>query len=129
MRTLNLSLVVMSLLAAPAWAQMEHEHMMSHDMAHTMDGQQQAATAPTSLPPLATLPGSGKARESGMDGRHIQEATGVGTAESERCALAARGIVMLDNASWAACGGKTAGIPQAPAALSAPTTTHQHMMH
>lgn len=133
--------VLCALVIVPVQAQMDHSaHDMSQGMAasqpsatmsemsHDMNGYATREAANASLPPLATVPASGKARESGMDGRHVQEATGAGVSGSERCALAARGIVMLDNASWAACGGKTQGIPQTPAALAAPPS-HRHMMH
>lgn len=38
--------------------------------------------------------------------------TGVEITPAQRCALAARGVVMLDNAAWLACGGKPATVPQ-----------------
>jgi hypothetical protein len=38
--------------------------------------------------------------------------TGMEITPAQRCALAARGVVMLDNAAWTACGGKPAVMPQ-----------------
>lgn len=38
--------------------------------------------------------------------------TGTEISPAQRCALAARGVVMLDNAAWQACGGKPATVPQ-----------------
>lgn len=38
--------------------------------------------------------------------------TGMEISPAQRCALAARGVVMLDNTAWAACGGKPAAVPQ-----------------
>ena len=38
--------------------------------------------------------------------------TGVEISPAQRCALAARGVVMLDNKAWAACGGKPAAVPK-----------------
>lgn len=38
--------------------------------------------------------------------------TGMEISPAQRCVLAARGVMMLDNTAWAACGGKPATVPQ-----------------
>lgn len=48
--------------------------------------------------------------------------TGMEITREQRCVLAARGVVMLDNASWAVCGGKPKGVPQS--AVASPVNTH-----
>jgi hypothetical protein len=51
--------------------------------------------------------------------------TGMEISQAQRCALAARGVVMLDNAAWAACGGKPAAVPQSVV----PARTNPHAGH
>lgn len=51
--------------------------------------------------------------------------TGMEVSQAQRCSLAVRGVVMLDNAAWAACGGKPAAVAQSVV----PSATHHHAGH
>lgn len=63
---------------------------------------------------LTTQPKSGKAREAGFDGRYAMESTSVSNPLAMRCAQASRGLLILDNATWARCGGKPNGVAESP---------------
>ena len=58
---------------------------------------------------LKKMPESGKVREGGYDSSNAMEPTSVRDTLARRCALASRGIIMLDNATWKRCGGKPKG--------------------
>lgn len=77
---------------------------------------------------LPELPASGKGREAGYDGRYAMEATSVNDDLQTKCAKATRGLVMVDNETWAQCGGKPKGWSEGPAD-TAPMDHSQHMMH
>ncbi len=62
----------------------------------------------------AALPASGKSREAGSDGKYNMEATSSKDSVATQCAKASRGIVMVDNATWARCGGKPKGWAAGP---------------
>ncbi len=64
---------------------------------------------------LTTQPQSGKAREAGFDGRYAMEPTSISNTLATRCAQASRGLIMLDNVTWARCGGKPKGVDEGPA--------------
>ena len=77
---------------------------------------------------LSEMPASGRAREAGSDGRYAMEATTVSDDIQTKCAQATRGLVMVDNATWAQCDGKPKGWSEGPA-NAAPMDHSQHMMH
>ena len=52
---------------------------------------------------LKQAPASGKAREAGYDNNYNMKQTTTEVNLSEKCALASRGIIMLDRASWKKC--------------------------
>jgi hypothetical protein len=56
----------------------------------------------------------------------MMESTSVHDSVAAQCAKASRGLVMLDNAAWARCGGKPQGLTATSEHLSAP---HQHAGH
>lgn len=86
-----------------------HE-MMGHDtMDMTMEKtikteKEKKITKPATLSTLATVPSSGKSREPGFDDRYAMEPTSVQAGFDEKCALASRGIIILDRASMKKCG-------------------------
>jgi len=77
---------------------------------------------------LSEMPASGKAREAGSDGRYAMEATSVNDDMQTKCAKATRGLVMVDNKTWAQCGGKPKGWSEG-LGNAAPMDHSQHMMH
>jgi hypothetical protein len=77
---------------------------------------------------LSEMPASGKGREAGYDGRYAMEATSVNDDLQAKCAKATRGLVMIDNKTWAQCGGKPKGWSEGPD-NSVPMDHSQHMMH
>ncbi len=79
----------------------DHE-IIGHD---TMDmTMEKKITKPATLSTLATVPSSGKSREPGFDDRYVMEPTSVQAGFDEKCALASRGIIILDRASMKKCG-------------------------
>ncbi len=52
---------------------------------------------------LITFPASGKAREAGSDGSYMMKQTNFDSNIETKCALASRGIIMLDRRSWNKC--------------------------
>lgn len=52
--------------------------------------------------------------------------TGEGVSAAQRCDLARRGVVMLDNAAWVACGGKPATVPASVVPQVAAPAAHHH---
>lgn len=132
MRLLML-LLAMSLAATVAQAaETDHSKMDHGAMSHAaMDHETMAQDAPpvataTALEKLSVMPASGKAREGGADGRYVMESTSVFDTMAEQCAKASRGLVMLDNAAWAQCGGKPQGAAPSSASLD---TGHEHAGH
>jgi hypothetical protein len=77
---------------------------------------------------LQEMPASGKGREAGYDGRYAMESTSVNNDLQTKCANATRGLVMVDNETWAQCGGKPKGWSEGPRD-AAPMDHSQHMMH
>jgi len=63
---------------------------------------------------LPKMPESGAAREAGYDGRYAMEPTTALDDTATRCAKASRGLIMVDNATWAQCGGKPEGWSKGP---------------
>lgn len=119
---------------------MEHSQSinMDHSQHMNMDhlNMQQTPSEPMKTLPvkqgqlqrLSELPASGKSREAGSDGRYAMEATSVNDEMQTKCAKATRGLVMVDNKTWAQCGGKPKGWPEGPG-NAAPMDHSQHMMH
>lgn len=97
-------------------------HGAMHNTHEAMGGNQGAQK-------LEAMPASGKAREAGYDGRYIMDATGATDDMPGRCAQASRGLVMLDNAGWQRCGGKSEGAAvhrSVEAAAEAQQAMHHH---
>jgi hypothetical protein len=116
------ALLASVLIAASARAQ-EGGHA-----GHTMDhSAHMAMPAPGKLGRLDQVPHSGRAREAGSDGRYAMESTTVEASLATRCAQASRGLIMLDNAGWKACGGKPKGA--APGPKPAPAMHGDHAGH
>ena len=109
---------------------MQHDHgAMGQPASGTDHGSSYRDTStPTGqkLKMLKHQPASGAAREAGSDGRYVMESTGMDADLQQRCAQASRGMVMLDNAAWQRCGGKTPGVADGPGANAAvPPQDHQ----
>lgn len=109
-------------------SKMDHGKMKHAQMDHSQMGHSKMksaqSTEQSALEGLAAVPMSGRAREAGFDGRYSMEPTSVSDAGATQCAKASRGLVMLDNAGWAACGGKAMGIPHSSATSVKPTSGH-----
>jgi hypothetical protein len=97
-------------LGAPSARAQDGSHA-GHAMDHSAH---MAMPAPGKLGRLDRVPDSGRAREAGSDGRYAMESTTVEASLATRCAQASRGLIMLDNAGWKACGGKPKGAPTGP---------------
>lgn len=120
---------------------MEHQGMRDKDSGHSvihgeaeqhsghsMESYKTPAQSSSALKPLTKVPPSGKAREAGFDGTYTMEDTSVDHSLARRCALASRGLVMLDKASWSQCGNKSKETPDKMPA-STPSGMHdQHLM-
>jgi len=114
----------MPLLAAAAFAavtqavEMDHSMMGQGAMDHAEMQQHNAPAPKPALDRLPTMPPSGAAREAGFDGKYAMESTSAFDDSATRCAQASRGLVMLDDAGWANCGGRleaAAATPKMPA--------------
>lgn len=107
------------------------EQGMMHGDGGKHSGQPMAPKAQTSsvaLKPLTQVPPSGKAREAGFDGTYTMEDTSVDHSLARRCALASRGLVMLDKAGWQQCGSMPEGL-QKTTSSTAVKNNHQGMHH
>ena len=108
----------------------------SNGFAQTDHSQHQQHTKPTYTAPkvkaqpetLSKIPASGKSREAGYDNRYIMETTSSKDTLLQNCAKGTRGIVMLDNKTWARCGGKPEGAAQGPDKQAGKGHT-DHSMH
>lgn len=104
---------------------MGHDKMDHSKMDHDKMDHSKMARMPqpetTDLQVLPVMPPSGVAREGGYDGRYAMESTGTDVAQENRCARASRGLIMMDNAEWARCGGKPAGAAEASLPMGAET--------
>lgn len=92
----------------------EHDMHSQHGAMQHTGGEHHAksnsmAMESSDLPRLQAMPSSGKSREAGFDGRYVMESTSAQASVATRCAQASRGLVMVDNATWAECGGKPQG--------------------
>ena len=112
----------------------EMDHSQHEGMDHS--NMQHAPNQPTyttkvrkgKLQNLPELPASGKAREAGSDGRYAMEPTSVNDNIRTKCAKATRGLVMVDNKTWAQCGGKPKGWSEGPGNAE-PMDHSQHDKH
>jgi len=75
-------------------SQMGHE-AMGHNLKSTLE-----------MSILKSVPASGKAREAGFDNSYIMKQTTNGVSIETQCALASRGIIMLDRESRKKCSKK-----------------------
>jgi hypothetical protein len=92
----------------------EHDMHGQHDAMQHSEGEHHAksssmAMEAADLRRLQAMPSSGKSREAGYDDRYVMESTTVQASTATRCAQASRGLVMVDNATSAECGGKPQG--------------------
>jgi len=108
--------------------QMDHEKM-NHGKIESVPVASSKTSAPAALAILAEMPASGRAREGGSDGRYVMESISVSDSVAERCAKASRGLMMLDNATWAQCGGKPKGAAMTPAAMLSKKESDEHAGH
>lgn len=86
----------------------KQEHHMNH--AVVSGNNMMRKSLEKSMKKLTTLPDSGVSREAGYDNTYIMASTHVNDDLNLKCAQASRGLIMLDNASWNACGGKPNGL-------------------
>jgi hypothetical protein len=109
----------------------EHNMHSQHDAMQQSDAEHHAhstnmAMESADLSRLQAMPSSGKSREAGFDGRYVMESTTAQASVATRCAQASRGLVMVDNATWAECGGKPQGWSKG---IGDRTTAHPAMDH
>jgi hypothetical protein len=102
-------------------------HQSMEEDAHQGHGVQQASHS--RLQKLHKMPSSGKSREAGYDGTYRMESTSALNDTHTQCAQASRGLVMVDNATWAECGGKPDGWSKGIEKSKAMEDHNQHMMH
>lgn len=129
--TIIFSTLVFSLSISYA-AEMDHSQHMNMDHSRMQHAPSELMkTLPTKqgqLQKLSEMPASGKAREAGSDGRYAMETTSVNDDIQAKCAKASRGLVMVDNKTWAQCGGKPKGWSEG-VGYAKPMGHSQHMMH
>ena len=105
---------------------------MQHDMAghaqHEKPGTK-TMTSSESLKKLKQLPSSGKSREANYDNSYYMHNTSLDQTLEAKCALASRGLIMLDNESWKKCGGKPIGWSKGIASAQTDKEQNQHMNH
>jgi len=112
----------------------DHGHHGEHDMTtnqeqhtgHNMATNPEAIGSPILLQPLTQSPPSGKAREAGYDGRYAMENTSIDLPILAQCALASRGLVMLDKVSRNMCAGKSSDTARE---MPEPTPSGMHDHH
>ena len=130
----SLMLLSFNGFAAVDHSAMHHADDHQHDMAATKTNvETDTATVSNAhsnaIAKLKQIPDSGKSREAGFDGRYLMEAMSHTESIKQACALASRGLMMLDNDSWKQCGGKPEGLPKSKDDAVKQTTDHQHMHH
>jgi hypothetical protein len=136
MNKLKRSIIVFAVLVLPVsigyTAEMDHSQHMNMDHSSMQNAPSESMSkVPVQqgqLKRLSEMPASGKAREAGSDGRYAMEATSVKDDIQAKCAKASRGLVMIDNKTWAQCGGKPKGLSEG-AGNSEPMDHSQHMKH
>lgn len=101
-------------------AEMDHSKMKGMDHSKMDHSKTTHMMAPKpkkgKLAMVKEQPASGKAREAGSDGRYHMESTTNRNSLAIQCAQASRGLIILDNKTWARCGGKTKGVAEGPKA-------------
>ena len=106
---------------------------MQHDMTeHAQRGRpitKTGASSSENLERLKQLPPSGKSREANYDGSYYMHNTSLEQSLEARCALASRGLMMLDNESWKKCGGKPIGWSKGITSAQSDNEHSQHMNH
>lgn len=100
----------------------EHAH-------HAKPGTKTTVSSSESLQKLKQLPSSGKSREANYDGTYFMHNTSMEQSLEARCALASRGLMMLDNASWKKCGGKPIGWSKGITSAQTDSDHSNHMNH
>ena len=100
---------------------MNAEPHHDHYMPDTASGyvQPSGVAEPQKLQRLQKMPPSGKSREAYFDDTVFMNTLSPEHSLEEQCALASRGLIMLDNASWERCGGKPEGWSKGPAVKQA----------
>jgi len=125
----SISLFAVSISNAAEMDHSQHMNMDHSSMQHTPgEPEPKGQALQGQLQKLYELPASGKAREAGSDGRYAMEATSVHDDIQAKCAKASRGLVMVDNRTWAQCGGKPKGWSEGVGDAK-PMDHSQHMMH
>lgn len=119
---------------------MDHEKMDHSNMGHgNMDhgkmdhGKMHQADKPKPVVAkgvLSKMPLTGKAREMGYNGTIFYARTGKESTRDD-CAAASNGLIMVDNAAWAKCGGRPEGWSTGPGgdARDATPMDHSKMGH
>jgi len=102
-----------------------HEAMRSDVQAGSSSG----SAAALYLPRLNALPPSGKSREANFDNTYFMHNTALEQPLEVKCALATRGLIMLDNRTFQKCGGKPAGWSKGITAAQTSNDHSQHMNH
>ena len=102
-----------------------HEAMRSDVQAGSSSG----SAAALDLPRLNALPPSGKSREANFDNTYFMHNTALEQPLEVKCALATRGLIMLDNRTFQKCGGKPAGWSKGITAAQTSNDHSQHMNH
>lgn len=102
-----------------------HEAMRSDVQAGSSSG----SAATLDLPRLNALPPSGKSREANFDNSYFMHNTALEQPLEVKCALATRGLIMLDNETFQKCGGKPAGWSKGITAAQTSNDHSQHMNH
>lgn len=136
MKKLNRLIAIFSILIFPVSigyaAEMDHSQHMNMDHSSMQHGSSEhmrkGPVQQGQLQRLSEMPASGKAREAGSDERYAMEATSVNDDIQTKCAKASRGLVMVDNKTWAQCGGKPKGWSEGVGDAK-PMDHSQHMMH
>ena len=109
-------------------SQISHEKM-NHGKMESVSTESSKTPAQAVLEKLMKMPASGRARESGSDGRYVMESISVYDSLAERCAKASRGLMLLDNVTWVQCGDKPQGAAVTPAALVSKKDNSEHTGH
>lgn len=104
-----------------------HGHEAMHDT--TKPGLSSMAKTAPELLRLNALPPSGKSREANFDNTYFMQSTALEQPLEVKCALASRGLIMLDNDSFQKCGGKPVGWSKGITAAQKTEDHSQHMNH
>lgn len=85
--------------------------MKGHEgMSSSMNMPADNAGIASSTPVMKMFPASGKVREAGFEGNYLMKQTTVESNIETKCALASRGIVMLDREGWKKCTVQSGGL-------------------